>query len=658
METILRVTFAMVSATCLLACDGDGAPCTGAGCDAPRADGGPMQGEEDAGEDPEDPEGDAGTLPVGVCPEPPTAPVVPEGTELDTAHNPDITTRIHLNQLGFETAQAKRAVVTSSGPLESFQVVRDGDEAVVLVGKLKFARFEAFGPRDPHAVADFSALRTPGTYRLVVNGKPSEPFEVGTQLLGKKLLAALVSYFRNSRADAPAVLEADANMPIEGAAEARADVQGGYFDASGDISKYLSHLAFSNFLTPQQTPLVAWALAYAKEEGGALLEADGLEKALEEEALWAADYLVRVQSSEGFFYTNVFDVWSGDLARRSICSIESGTGTKGSNYRAAFREGGGMAIAALARVGSWGKDGAFAASRYLEVARSGYTHLVATKGSYGDDGKENIIDDYSALLAATELYRADQDEAFLADARTRAAALVARLSPAGYFVADGGTRPFWHASDAGLPVVALVRYAATETDAERRDAALGAIATHLTYLARVTAEVPNPFGYARQHVNTGGMVKSSFFIPHDNETGYWWQGESARLASLAAAAYLGQAATRPGDCRETDAMTSGLARAQLDWILGTNPLDISFVHGFGKNNPAPYCGEKQPYHGTLLGGIANGITGSGVDGSGFKWLMGGGVPCWDEWRWVEQWLPHSAWMLVAVVSEANAVRPR
>jgi hypothetical protein len=656
MESILRLAFAVILGSCSLACGGaEGAErCGGGTCGGEDPDGPSTEG-PDAGEPADPSEQDAGPLPVGECPEPPAAPVVPDGTQIDTEKDATITHQVHLNQLGFETVQAKRAVITSNAALATFQVVRDDDDAVVLTGKLKGGAFDAFGRTDVHAVADFSALRTPGVYRIVVNGTKSEPFGIGPQLLGKKLLTALLLYFEDSRADDPAVVAADANMAIEGS-EARVDVQGGYYDAAGDLSKYLTHLAYSNFLTPQQTPLLAWALAYAKDEGGALLTELNLAKALEEEALYAADYLVRVQSSEGYFYTNVFDVWSGDPARRSICSIENGMGTKGTNYRAAFREGGGMAIAALARVARWGKAGAFAASKYLEVAKLAYAHLVTMNASYCDDGRENIIDDYAALLAATELFRSDGDLAFLEDARERAAALIGRLSPAGYFIADAGTRPFWHATDAGLPVVALVRYAASEVDAAKRDAALSAIATHLTYLSRVTTEVANPYGYARQHVSTGGKVKTSFFIPRDNESGYWWQGESARLASLAAAVYQGQAATRASDCRETDARSSRLARAQLDWILGSNPLDISFVNGFGKNNPGAYCGDKNPYHGTRVGGIANGITGSEVDGSGFQWMTGGGVPCWDEWRWIEQWMPHAAWMLIALVSEANATR--
>ena len=52
------------------------------------------------------------------------------------------------------------------------------------------------------------------------------------------------------------------------------------------------------------------------------------------------------------------------------------------------------------------------------------------------------------------------------------------------------------------------------------------------------------------------------------------------------------------------------------------------------------------------GGISNGITGA-LDsdmGEGITFAPG---PDDAQWRWVEQWLPHSAWMLLAAVSMAR-----
>src|SRR5690606_34299913 len=115
----------------------------------------------------------------------------------------------------------------------------------------------------------------------------------------------------------------------------------------------------------------------------------------------------------------------------------------------------------------------------------GFAHLQANNTSYCDDGKENVIDDYTALMAATELFAATQKDEYIRAARSRASALGGRLHNEGYFIADDGSRPFWHAADAGLPVVALVRYAEVETDPEQRIAALDTVERHLDYLLSV-----------------------------------------------------------------------------------------------------------------------------------------------------------------------------
>jgi hypothetical protein len=572
-----------------------------------------------------------------------------------SAPNPSVTQELFLNHVGFATEGTKRAVVRASGNLATFQVVRASDQSVRYQGDLEATpAFTAWGDVGEHYVADFTTFREEGAFRLRVNGEDSEEFQIGPRVLFEETFGEVLAFFTASRADDTAVWNADLTVPKEGQGGEH-DVRGGWYDASGDISKYLSHLSYANFMNPQQIPLTAWSLAWVRDEASNLIASQGLSSQVQAEALWGADYLVRVLDSAGYFYITVFDGWSGNLGARSICAFEGSEGNRTSAYQAAFREGGGMSIAALARIASWNVAGAFSAAEYLAAAQRGFEHLLANNTSYADDGQENVIDDYTALLAAAELYGATQSEAYLEHARSRADSLGARLTEQGYFRADAGTRPFFHASDAGLPVVALVRYSELEPDAARRSAALTTVERHLSYLLEVTDEVSNPFGYARQHIRVNGSVRSSFFIPQTNETGYWYQGESARLASLAAAALLGgrALAAERGCPAQPSREQTAYALDQLDWILGKNPYDISFLRGTGRNNPPAYCSEKHPYHGSLNGGIANGITSSQADGSGIRWLSGAsGDECWQDWRWVEQWLPHATWYMVAITAAA------
>jgi len=552
----------------------------------------------------------------------------------------------HVNHLGFDTMGPKHVVVEGAAGLGRYYIVGT-DRTAVWCGSLSAIAFGTWGSSNSFYAVDFTELTRPGSYRLQIGSALSDPFDIGDSHLFATTFANVLGYFKSSRADDPDVWAADASVPFFGGS-ARANVQGGWYDASGDISKYLSHLSYANFMNPQQIPLVAWALAWVYDQGGSALSASGAAAALQAEALWGADYLLRVLDPAGYFYINVFDGWSGDVGARTICAFVGQYGSETADWQSALREGGGMSIAALARAARWKADGAFTSAQYLAGAKAAFDYLNTNGVKYCDDGKENVIDDYTGLLAASELFATTQDASYLQAARARATSLVGRLGPDGYFIADGASRPFWHASDAGLPTVALARYVQVETDASKRALASQAISTHLNYLLGVTSAVANPFGYARQHVAAG---TASFFIPHDNESGYWWQGENARLASLAAAALMGAKVLGTTGTQYLDLLR--FAGNQIDWILGNNPYDICFLNGSGKNNPPPYCASK-PQGGTLVGGISNGITGANPDGSGIQW--NGVTPystCGSDWRSVEQWLPHSAWFIVATAALAQ-----
>src|SRR5262249_36438473 len=143
-------------------------------------------------------------------------------------------------------------------------------------------------------------------------------------------------------------------------------------------------------------------------------------------------------------------------------------------------------------------------------------------------------------------------------------------------------------------------------DEGARQSVLAAVRRSLEGELAITAEVANPFGYARQYVQSKtGQRRASFFFPHDSDTAPWWQGENARLASLATAANLAAQVFRQ------DAPFAGRLRAyaahQLDWILGLNPFDSSMIHGIGRNNPEQMFFDSWEFT-NVPGGISNGIT--------------------------------------------------
>ena len=508
----------------------------------------------------------------------------------------------------------------------------------------------------------------------VATGSPSASgkFYIGEKALAQKTLGMVMDYFYNDRASNSTIMSWDQKVSVYGSSGTTRDVRGGWYDASGDVSKYLSHLSYANYLNPQQIPLTVWSLAFAAERIPTLLASTSTKAKTTDEAAYGADFLVRMLDEQGFFYMTVFDNWG--MGSRYLCAFSGSDGVKSANYQTAFREGGGMAIAGLARVSTLGVKGDYTSEQYLAAAEKAYAHLSEKQGigkscAYCDDNKENIIDDYTALLAATELFLATGKSTYRNDMEERAGHLADRLSNDGYFWSDDAkSRPFWHASDAGLPLIALLRFLEAEAMLEHEPCPEGwdcsvtqsdiaitvakkAVSNHFNWLVSITNKVANPFGYARQTYKTGGKIKDGFFIPHDNESEYWWQGEDARIASLSAAVAL---AANEMSIKNADA--NKYIVDQLDWILGKNPYGTSMMYGIGKKVPKAYDGQSD-YDATLKGGIANGITGKNTDGSGIAWDDDGvayvGFPSdepWNNWRWIEQWLPHSTWYMMALVA--------
>ncbi len=492
-----------------------------------------------------------------------------------------------------------------------------------------------------------------GKYVISINidGKTynSNPFQIEENALAKLTISSIIHYYNKQRANTPGELAADAHMRLFGS-DKTVDVRGGWCDASGDVSKYFSHLAYANLMSPQQTPLVVWSMVSASEAIPGLLTKWKIKDSLDNEALYGADYMMRSLSDSDYFYMTVFSYFNKNPNACRIVGLRANSVTT-NEYQCAFREGGGMAIAALARISAWKKNGDFTWQQYLSGAERAFAHLLKYNTKYDDDGKENIIDDYCALMAATELWIATDKTLYRDEARKRAHNLAKRVSPQGYFIADDANRPYWHASDAGLPVVALSRYLVKEKNAAMREEALSTITKALDYNWAVTNQGSNPFGYARQSFLYKGEVKHGFFIPHDNETGWWWQGEDARLSSLATAMLVGGRLVYPGkQYWGVNGSLPAFASQQLSWILGCNPYSMCFMYGFGKNN-VPYM-QSNFGHGSERGGISNGITGKKENGDGsgidFKTEDNG-----NEWRWTEQWIPHAAWFLQAVAAMAQ-----
>jgi hypothetical protein len=647
--------------------------------------------------------------------------------------------RILTNQVGYEPLGPKSAVIQAGAgdSFATFAIKSWPDGKVILSGTphhdgpvRKWKDWEFW-------TIDWSAVTAEGTYVIEVAhgaaraGAPapsssspsssapsappflrSHPILVRHNALERNTLSDVIYYFKGQRSSG-LWDKADRAMMFDGR-PGTVDLRGGWFDASGDYGKHLSHLSFSTYFNPQQVSLTAWSLFMTLRE----LERRGepafkqYRKRLLDEALFGADYLVRSKDPEGSFYITVSGRGpekkpedrriTAKAERHIILTPETKDKFRDygrekiagdAAYEAGWREGAGLAIAALAMAaarggaeGAPGSDGYgvsrgegdFGRADYLKAAEDCFVFLEKNNLLFTNDGKENILDDYCALIAASELYRTTKKSNYLEAADRRAVSIEARLIGWGtegvasgdvvydsYWRADDAHRPFFHPVDAGLPVISLLVYAEIADDTGRAKA-LEAARRSLVFELAVTGEVTNPFGYSRQLVQSKeGMAtrRSAFFFPHDAETAPWWQGENARLGSMAAAARMaarslsngtGGKGKEAGFWKKFDPDFVEKLRAfgndQLNWILGLNPYDACMLHGHGRNNIAYMFFDSYEYT-NAPGGICNGITGgyaeADVDGIDFG-LRYAETGKDDDWRWSEQWLPHAAWYLLAI----------
>jgi hypothetical protein len=588
-------------------------------------------------------------------------------------------TKILTNHLGYEPSGPKHAVILgkeSDGVSECAIKNYAGDQTVLTIPA------RAVGPvkkwRDWYFwTVDFDSFTTEGQYYLDCTARAgfvrSFPFHIQKLILERNTLSDVIYYFKEERS-AGRMDQADHHLPFDGK-PGTLDAHGGWWDATGDYGKHLSHLSFSTYFNPQQIPLSVYALfkSYELMNARPIPDFSRYKMRVLDEAMYGADYLVRVKNPSGSFYRSITNGGvdqkpeerkvAGEMKKFGIYQSSdkepSDMVQRASNdreYEVSYRSGGGMAIAALAIASTYPFSGDFKNADYRKAAEDGFAYLEKNNARMTNDGKDNIVDDYCALAAATELYRATKKEEYKTAADRRAQSLMARLISSGefhdYWRADDHERPFFHASDAGLPVVSLLYYSEI-ADAKAKRAVLEAVKKSLTAQLALNAEVTNPFGYARQLVqDKDGHRKTSFFFPHNSDAAPWWQGENARLGSLATAAQL--AAKQFPDDPEFMKKLRSFATDQLNWILGLNPFDSSMMYGVGRNNPQYMFFASWEFT-NAPGGISNGITSGFRDEDDIDYdLKYTETGADNDWRWQEQWLPHASWYLLAVSARGES----
>jgi endoglucanase len=498
---------------------------------------------------------------------------------------------IKVNQVGFLPAAQKLAVVPGDAP-SRFSVVDAATGQPVFDGSLGNAQtWDASGERV--RLADFSSLRTSGSYRIRVAGLPdSAPFAVSPDVYRDLDAAAIRSYTLNRTGIAltPAVAgpyarplaHPDTVVAVHPSAASAGRPAGsvisspkGWYDA-GDYNKYIVNSGISTYtLLAAYEHFPAWfdKLALKLPESG-----NGLPDILNE-ALWNLEWMATMQDPEdgGVYHklTNkVFDPFvMPDKATTPRYVVQKTTAAT-LDFAAV------MAVASRV-LAPFDRQQPGRSARYLAAAEAAWRWAEAhpevlyqqpadvLTGAYGD---KRVDDEFA--WAATELLIGTGKDAY----RSRALATINDKAVAAQ------TEPGW--ADVGmLGWISLAQPAVRDNarppkgvDAAPARKQLLAVADRLA--ARWSA---SPYRVS--------MVRQEFV----------WGSNAVILnqAMMLVAAY------------RIDARPAYLNAAQsaLDYVLGRNALGMSFVTGFGTLAPlhphhrlSEADGIPAPVPGMLVGG--------------------------------------------------------
>lgn len=572
--------------------------------------------------------------------------------------------KIFVNHIGFEQSDKKMAVFEADGKMKfinSYLLRKDGAIFRVEVGeKGKIADWSD----SYYYLLNFSDVVVPGQYQVVVETEQekvcSDYFEITDYYIHLRMVNAVRAYFKGERSSGE-WLKADKQVPFDGERKGRRDLHGGWYDATGDLGIHLTQLSHTGIYNPMQSLLPAFVCFSIAERIQQKKLKDGriLKKELQDEGYWGADLAMRLYCENGSFLRSVDrgEAFSEKQNRKIDYEYFHYSGheedkiylkenIQDKNYETGMRSGCGLAITVLAQAARLGAaSGEYTETEYLQIAERAFHYIVENNVLHINDGKWNFLDYYWGLIAAIELYETTQKEVYLNFCRNfelKMESYVVEMKEGCWFLADE-EHLYFHPSDEGVPLLALLKYSQIEPDKETEKHVLSVVKSAMIHLLSISKSA---FGYASFTWKKDAKEKKEenrFFFPHDTKAAPWWQGENARICSLAAIAFYYANISDEKDMVD-ECLIFG--QRQLDWIMGCNPFDSCMIEGYGKNNIRYFFNDQYDFMNSP-GGICNGITSRTMDDCGIEFVTETSPECRDNWRWAEQWLPHAAWYMFA-----------
>ena len=541
---------------------------------------------------------------------------------------------ILTNQLGYFVDMKKKATLLSSESSAVDFKVLDASGNEVFSGKSDPRGFDEDSGDEVH-VLDFSDLNTEGTYTIQAGEARSREFSIGKGELYSYMLYDALNYFYQNRSGIPiesqyiisgdsTSLARDAGHPTDlatieqtwgySSSSGTQDVTGGWYDA-GDHGKYVVNGGISLWTMQNQYEMAAKNGTESVYADGtmAIPENSNSYPDLLDEARYELDWMFKMMVKDGdcqnMVYHKVHDKKWTALALAPADDQEERI-IKPPTTAATLN----MAACAAQAYRVWEKYDAQYAKQCLTNAQAAYEAAKAHPDMYapldesvggGPYGDDDATDEF--YWAACELYLSTGDNAYFDDMKASPHFMkIDTILSGGEDVDGAGTFSWAHTAALGDMSLALNSMNLDSAAAQQLTDSFKKAADHYKELTETQ-------GYGQPY------EQSTINYVIDRK-GYCWGSNSFVLNNAMIMAY---ADLLTGDASYLDGTVSA-----MDYILGRNPVDYSYVTGYGTHaaeNPhhrwwsyqADPSFPKAP-HGVMVGGPNSGMQDPWVKGSGWK----------------------------------------
>ena len=553
-----------------------------------------------------------------------------DGIELQTIENPEtmlgwepVAGRIIYSSTGYDSFGDKTAILKQREKREAtFQILRAEDERVVFEGEIKKVN-TTIGEFD---VLDFSALKSPGQYKIRVAGNQSQPFQIGSNIWQNSAWRVLNFIFcercGHPVSEKHGSCHADVGASFEGL---RLAYNGGWHDA-GDLSQQSLQTGDVVFSLLEMANRV-------KNDNQALY------LRLLEEAEWGIDFILKTRLGKGFRASSAgLVIWTDGLIGNMDDMKARVHDSPFDNFLfAAYEAYAAMSLTKDPALSEKLKKTAiedfdFALMKWRE---KGYDHFpIFWEHSYSTSESQFMA---TASWAASQLYKLTGQDKYAGYAVDfmEDVLLAQRKEPLGdanglkgFFYRDKSQKVVVHANHQSREqiyaqaLIALAQGQPQHPNKSRWQQALQDYGDYLQQIMQYTApygmvpagvyhidEAQDSLSFQRQHLFAGAKAKDDYLEQLKKgvklDQAYYLKRFPVWFSFRGnAAVHLsqGKAAAILGKYLKNEKLVQ-IGREQLYWIVGKNPFGQSLIYGEGNNFAQQYC----PLPGEMVGEMPVGI---------------------------------------------------